>query len=173
MQMDFVGELAKYNYHRDNVSVSTTGLVVYKGTRCVVPQKLRAGLLKALYVGHPGTLSMVLRAKESFWWPGLTSDIDPVRAMCHVCHQNVPSQAKEPSCGVPVTNYSFESICCDHFFLKGNEFLALVDRHSGMMLCHNTNYKGAKEFLKILSALPEKWYSQRGLFGWSQCVYVP
>ena len=34
--------------------------------------------------------------------------------------------------------------------MKGNEFLALVDRLSGMMSCHNTNFKGAKEFLKIL-----------------------
>ena len=68
--MVFVGKLAKYNYHRDNLSVSTTGLVLYKGTRFVVPQKLREGLLKDLHVGHPGTLSMVLRAKESIWGPG-------------------------------------------------------------------------------------------------------
>ena len=68
--MVFVGKLAKYNYHRDNLSVSTTGLVLYKGTRFVMPQKLREGLLKDLHVGHPGTLSMVLRAKESIWGPG-------------------------------------------------------------------------------------------------------
>ena len=55
--MDFVDELAKYNYHRDNSSVSTKGLVMYKGTRFVVQQKLRAGLLKALHVGHPGAES--------------------------------------------------------------------------------------------------------------------
>ena len=24
-------------------------------------------------------------------------------------------------------------ICCDNFFLKGNEFLAVVDRHSGIL----------------------------------------
>ena len=93
---------------------------------------------------------MLMRDKDTFWWPGLSGDIEQVRALCQICHQNSPSQAKEPSCGVPVTNYAYESVCCDHFFLKGNEFLALVDRHSGMMSCHNTNYKGAKEFLKIL-----------------------
>ena len=143
----FVGVLAKYNYHKDNLSVSASGLIMYKGTRFLVPQTLRAGLLSALHMGHPGILSMVLRAKESFWWPGLKGDIDQMRAMYQVCHENVPSQAKEPSAGVPVTQYAFESICLDHFFLKGNEFLALVDRHSGLMSCHATNYKGAKEFL--------------------------
>ena len=146
----FADELAKYNYHRSNLSVSVSGLILYKGTRFVVPKTLRAGLLKALHVGHPGSLSMMLRAKDSFWWPGLSGDIEQVRALCQICHQNAPSQAKEPSFGVPLTNYAYESMCCDHFFLKGNEFLALVDRHSGMMSCHNTNYSGAKGFLKIL-----------------------
>ena len=90
------------------MSVSTTGLVMYKGTRFVLPQKLRAGLLKAYHVGDPGTRSMVLRAKESFWWLGLSGNVDQVRAMCHVCHQNAPSQAKEPLSGVLVTNYAFQ-----------------------------------------------------------------
>ena len=122
---------------------------MYKGSRFLVPKALRAGLLKALHMGHPGVLSMVLRAQESFWWPGLKDNINHVRAMCQLCHQKAPSQPKEPSMGVPVTQYAFESICVDHFFRKGNESLALVDRHSGLMSCHSTNYRGAREFLKI------------------------
>ena len=94
------GDLAKYNYHRSNLSVSLSGLILYKGTRFPVPKKLRPGLLKALHVGHPGTLSMVLRANDSFCWPGLTAAIEQVRALCQTCHQNAPSQAKEPSFGV-------------------------------------------------------------------------
>ena len=58
----FAGELAKYNYHRSNLSRP----VMYKGTGILVPKDLKAGLLKALHVGHPGTLSMVLRPKDSF-----------------------------------------------------------------------------------------------------------
>ena len=65
----FAGQLAKYNYHRSNLSMSLSGLVLYKGTRFLVPKNLRPGLMKALHVGQPGTLSMVLRAKDSFWWP--------------------------------------------------------------------------------------------------------
>ena len=102
----YVGELAVYNYHRDNLSLSPEGLIMYKGTRFLVPKVLRPGLLKALHSGHPGVVSMLLRAKESFWWPGLKYDIDNVRASCLQCHENVPSQAKEPSKGVPGTKYA-------------------------------------------------------------------
>ena len=40
--------------------------------------------------------------------------------------------------GVPITNYALESLSVDNFFLKGNEFLAIVDRHSGMLSMHST-----------------------------------
>ena len=92
----FAGELAKYNYHRGKLSVSESGLILYKSTRFLVPKNLRPGLLRALHVGHPGTLSMASRAKDSFWWPGLTADIEQVRTLCQICHKNAPSQAKEP-----------------------------------------------------------------------------
>ena len=34
--------------------------------------------------------------------------------------------------------------------MKGNEFFAAVDRHSGMLSIHHTNYSGSKGFLRIL-----------------------
>ena len=111
---------------------------------------LRAGLLKALHSGHPWVLAMLMRAKETFWWPNLKGDIVQVRAECLLCHQNAPSQAKEPSKGVPSTNYAFESLSMDHFFLKGIEYLAIVDRHSGMLSVHATAFKGSRELLRIL-----------------------
>ena len=64
----FAGELAKYNYHRSDLSVSLSGLVLYNVTQFLVPKNLRPGLLKAMHIGHPGTLSMVLKAKDSLWW---------------------------------------------------------------------------------------------------------
>ena len=112
----YEGELAVYNYHKDNLTVSLNGLIMYKGTRFRVPKVLRAGLLKALHCGHPGVLSMVLRAKKTFWWPNLKEDIVQVRARCLLCNQNAPSQPKQPSMGVSSTNYAFESLSMDHFF---------------------------------------------------------
>ena len=57
---------------------------------------------------------------------------------------------KEPSMGVPSTNYAFESLSINNFFLKGIEYLAIVDRQSGMLSVHLTNFKGLRELLRIL-----------------------
>ena len=104
----FVGQLAVYNYHKDNLTVSPEGLIMYKGSRILVPEVLRPGLLRALHSGHAGVVSMLLRAKECFWWPGLKQAIENVRANCLVCHENAPSQPKQPSMGVLRTKYALK-----------------------------------------------------------------
>ena len=123
---------------------------MYKGNRFFVPKVLRAGLMKTLHSGHPGVVSMLLRAKQLFWWPGLKGDIADVKANFLQCHGNAPSHAKEPSKGVPSTNYVYESLSMDHFFLKGLEYLAIVDRYSGILSVHGTAFKGPNELLRIL-----------------------
>ena len=82
------------------MSVSDNGLLLYKATRFVVLMKLRAGLLKGLHMGHPGVLSMVLRAKDSFWWPGLTSDIEQVRAYAITATAMHPARQKSHHVGL-------------------------------------------------------------------------
>ena len=66
------------------------------------------------------------------------------------CHENAPSQAKEPSKGVSGTKYAYESLSMDHFYLKGIEYLAIVNGHSGMLSVHCTAFKGSKELVRIL-----------------------
>ena len=115
----YIGELGVYNYHRGNLIISPGGLIMYKGTRFLVPKVLRAGVLKALHSGYSRVLDMVMGAKETFWWLNLKRDIVQVRSECLLWNQNAPTQAKEPSMGVPSTNYAFKSLSMDHFFLKG------------------------------------------------------
>ena len=116
--------------------------------------------MKALHSGHPEMLAMLMGAKETFWWPNLKADMVQVRAECLLCNQNVPSQAKEPSMGVPSTSYAFKSLSMDHFFLKGIYYLAIVNRHSGMLSVHATALKGSRELLRILGCIVKGMGSQ-------------
>ena len=100
----FESKLAVYDYHRFNLTVSPEGLIMFRGSRFLVPDALRPGLLRALHMGHAGVGSMIARAKEAFWWPGLKPAIESIRANCLVCHKNASSNPKEPSMGVLKTN---------------------------------------------------------------------
>ena len=52
--------------------------------------------------------------------------------------------------GVFKTNYAYEALTMDHFFLRGVEYLAIADKHSGMLSVHCTKHRGANEIIKIL-----------------------
>ena len=73
--------------------MSPDGLTMFKGSRFLVPDALRSGLLRALHTGNAGVGSMIARAKEAFWWPGLKPAIEGIRANCLVCHENAPSSS--------------------------------------------------------------------------------
>ena len=64
--------------------------------------------------------------------------------------------------GVLKTNYAYEALSLDHFFLKGVEYLAIADRHSWMLSIHATVHRGAKELLRV--------HCQRS--GIPRCVYT-
>jgi hypothetical protein len=101
----FEDKLSVYNYHRYNLTVSPEGLIMFKGSRFLVPDALRPGLLRALHTGHAGVVSMITGAKEAFWWPGLKPAIENIRANCLVCHENASSNPKQPSMGVINCNF--------------------------------------------------------------------
>ena len=83
---------------------------MFKGSRFMVPDALRPGLLRALHTGHARVGSMIARAKEAFWWPGLKPAIESIRANCLVCHENAPSNPKRPSMGFFKTNYAYVAL---------------------------------------------------------------
>ena len=99
--------------------VGLDGLIMFKGSRYLVSDTLRPGLLKALHTGHAGVSSMIARAKEAFWWPGLKPAIESIRENCLIYHENAPSNPKQPIMGVFKTNLAYEALSMDHFFFKG------------------------------------------------------
>ena len=76
--------------------------------------------------------------------------IESIRANCLVSHENAPSNPQQPSMGVFKTNFAYEALSMDHFFLRGVGYLGIADRHSGMLSVHSTRHKGANEVKRIL-----------------------
>ena len=52
----------------------------------VVPQSLRAKLLKELHADHPGVTRMKSVARSYMWWPGLDKQIEDLAKSCTACH---------------------------------------------------------------------------------------
>jgi len=61
------------------------GKVIHRGTRIVIPSKLRPRVLSLAHEGHPGIVSMKQRLRSKVWWPGIDRDAEKLGRTCHGC----------------------------------------------------------------------------------------
>ena len=121
-----------YWRHREALYV-VDGVVMF-GERVVIPLALRKVALEVLHAAHQGVRGMQLRAGTSVWWPGITPDIQQVRDQCKTCETVAPSQPRCTPEPLPEPDFPFQMLCADHFDLKGQTYLCMVDRFSGWPL---------------------------------------
>ena len=77
-------ELSEYAEYLDSLYV--TGDVILYRDRAVIPSSLRKHVVDSLHATHQGVSTMEPRAQSSVFWPGVTRDIQQVRARCIDCN---------------------------------------------------------------------------------------
>ena len=128
-QTDLPTELKPYFKFRLGLHL-IEDIIAYK-ERIVIPENLRTRILQILHSGHSGVSSMINRAEQSIFWPGITNDIAQIRYSCLTCIKNAPSLAAGTPNAPPEPQYPFQSIVCDFFALNGHNYLVIADRFSG------------------------------------------
>ena len=98
--------------------------------RVVVPP-LRKVVLETQHAAHQGVRWMQLRTESSVWWPGITPDIQQMMDQCVTCDTVAPSQVRCDPEPCPEPDFPFQLICANHFDLKGQSYVCVVDRFSG------------------------------------------
>ena len=75
--------------------LTTEADCLLRGTRVIVPLKLRSKVLAELHQGHGGIVSMKALARSYVWWPGLDKDIANMVKGCAECQavRHLPSKA--------------------------------------------------------------------------------
>ena len=66
-----------------------------RGTRVIVPLKLRSKVLAELHQGHCGVVRMKALARNYVWWPGLDEEIANMVMGCAECQavRHLPAKA--------------------------------------------------------------------------------
>ncbi|XP_045130529.1 uncharacterized protein K02A2.6-like [Portunus trituberculatus] len=96
--------------------------------RLVIPAALRRTVLANLHVGHQGRDSMLRKARQSVYWPGIDAEVEQKRRQCQVCEMHTPSQPAEPLLPTPPPQFPFQQAVADLFQLQGNVYIAYADR---------------------------------------------
>ena len=85
-----------YQYwdYRDELS-SVDGLL-FRAQRLIVPHSWRKEMLHRIHESHQGIFKCKHRARDTLFWPGMSSQIEDKVCKCHMCSQFQGAQPKEP-----------------------------------------------------------------------------
>ena len=101
-----------------------------KGSRIVIPVSMRNQVLQAIHLGHQGENRCILRARESVFWPGISTDIRQMVKDCDLCNKNQPAQPKLPIMQPDLPARLWEKLGTDFFEFNGKKYLMVVDHYS-------------------------------------------
>lgn len=146
---------------RDRLAVSR-GLVTYtydQGcVRLVIPEALHQRVASSLHASHQGLDSMLRRARQTVYWPGIEGDLQHHRAMCNTCNANAPSQPPEPLIFTPPPDYPFQQTVADLFQLGGQTYLVYADRLTGWLeVAHLPSGAPSGKIMKHLRHFFTRW----------------
>lgn len=125
--------------------------LLFKGDRVVVPSEERANALKHIHAGHSGIQSSLRRARESVYWPKMSTEIHEMIERCKICERNQKSNNKEKILLKKIPELAFQIVASDLFEFKGKQYVMLVDSFSGyydFKMLKSTTSAAVIKFLK-------------------------
>ena len=96
-----------------------------KPLRIVIPKALQCKIIENLHSANQGTTSMLARARQCVYWPGI-DDINKHVLSCDLCRKISPSQQQEPLIMTSPPDYPFQKVVADIFEESGYKYLAYL-----------------------------------------------
>ena len=142
---------------RDRLSI-VDNLITYTyetgAPRLVVPKTLRKRVIQNLHAAHQGVESILARARNSVYWPGITNDIMRSCTSCKDCKEIAPSLAKEPLILSGPPEYPFEKVAADMFSKNIASYMAFACRLTGWLeVAHFPQSTASKEIVQVFRDL--------------------
>ncbi|XP_064086122.1 uncharacterized protein K02A2.6-like [Macrobrachium nipponense] len=146
---------------RDRLSMAED-LIVYtyeQGCpRLLIPEELRLQVITGLHAGHQGVNSMLRRARQSVYWPGMEGDLQSHRDGCASCDIHAPSQPAEPLVLTAPPEYPFQSTVVDMLQLEGHMYMAYADRLTEWLeVAHFPHGTTSSRIISVLRTYFTRW----------------
>ncbi|KAJ8046887.1 hypothetical protein HOLleu_05717 [Holothuria leucospilota] len=117
-------------YYSVKHELSIQDNVILKGDRIVVPKSARHAICRELHSANLGLESTLRLARESLYWPNMTSELKDYISKCETCNTSITSQPKEPLVNHELPDRPWEKIAIDFFTVDGSDYMVTVDWYS-------------------------------------------
>lgn len=127
--------------------------LLFYNSKIIVPKSLRKDMLELIHAAHFGINKSKLRARQIFYWPHMSKDIENFINNCQTCQMNRPSNSKETlRCDtLPVRPWQY----LHSDFLKYNKkyYLLIVDAYSHWLEVFPVKNKTASVVIEMCKTL--------------------
>ena len=101
--------------------------------RLVIPKKLRHQIIVNLHSANQASTSMLSRARQAIYWPGMDRDINNHVQSCLSCRESAPSHVREPILLADIPEFPFQNVVADLFEIESYKYLVYADRLTGFV----------------------------------------
>lgn len=123
---------------RNELSVENACLI--RGHQVVIPTAHRVKILEELHIGHLGSSKMKAEARNRFWWPGMSNEIDIFISQCDACNCVRPSPPLVPLNPWPFPPQPWFRVHVDFLGpIHNKTYLIIVDAYSKWVECYDVS----------------------------------
>jgi hypothetical protein len=133
-------------------------LLLYQGTRIVVPAGARPDIIRKLHASHSGISKTYQLARQLYFWPGMKQAVTDAVQSCAICLAMLPSLPSEPLQETSIPEGPMSHVGLDLFLCQGEDWLLMVDRFSGFPFCQKLRSTVTGSVTKVLLS----WFCEWG-----------
>ena len=127
--------------------------ILFKGDRIIVPNSMRHSMIQKIHETHFGIVKCKNRARQSLYWPGMSTMIENSVSSCRKCAEHSKANAKEPMIPMEIPDRQWSKIGTDLFEYKGTHYLLTVDYYSKWPEFSKLDNLSAKHTISHLKSL--------------------
>ena len=125
-------KLRQFYKVRHDLTVNNEANVILKGTRIVMPVKLRKRAIAIAHEGHQGIVKTKQLLREKIWFPGIDVEVKKMVEECLACQANGPDPHPDPLQMSPLPPEPWHTVHIDSGgpFPTGEYLLVAIDAYS-------------------------------------------
>ena len=100
-----------------------------KDSRLIIPSSLRLDTLDKIHAGQKGIRKCCDRARQSFWCPGISKQIEDIVTTWPTCCKHRKKHV-EPMISTPLPERPWQKVATDLFYHSGKTYIIVVDYYS-------------------------------------------
>ena len=154
-------------YYSVASEISVEQGLMMRGGRIIIPTSLRTEMLSKIHTGHQGITKCRKRARQSIWWPKMSTELEELIKNCMECCRE-QQQRQQPLIPFSLPELPWQKVAADLYEWKQSTYLLVVEYLSRYIEISRLNRQTAEEVITHTKSIfarhgiPEKVISDNG-----------